>query len=507
MQNPLISLKNVRCYSISLAVLSGFSMLVAPVRAQDGAATPAPPPAQDFGTPPPFVAAPPPFAEGAPLSLREVFNQVERNFPRLLAADAQRQIASARLLAAQGAFDPVVFASQNYLLYNSSSEPGKEKSVNTNIVGIEVQTRYGTKLFAQREQAFGAVKSPSSSTGTAGTYSIGIKQPLARDAGINPRLARERQARIGEPLADVEFATTRLDTLLSASGAYWRWVAAGRRIAVNEDILRLAIDRAEYVRKEIERGARAGIDQYEADREVALRRESLEAAKRALEAAAFELQRFLWDNNSPNPAPGLTRIPEDALSRIPAPLPETLEAQGKQTALDLRPEIRAVALNREIVQVDADLARNDLRPTIDLTLQPGQDLGTQGIGETLKAGVVFSVPFYQRDARGRLEQAELQTERLNQEERLIRQTVLIEVDDAASQINRTYLRYLQAQEGLQNAIRLEQGERVKFLAGDSTLFLVNQRERARAEAAIRVIDVLADFELAQIRYLRVLGVL
>ena len=46
------------------------------------------------------------------------------------------------------------------------------------------------------------------------------------------------------------------------------------------------------------------------------------------------------------------------------------------------------------------------------------------------------------------------------------------------------------------AKQLETGERKRFAAGDSTLFLVNQRERATAEALGRLIDIQLEYQQA-----------
>ena len=44
--------------------------------------------------------------------------------------------------------------------------------------------------------------------------------------------------------------------------------------------------------------------------------------------------------------------------------------------------------------------------------------------------------------------------------------------------------------------QVEDGERKRFAAGDSTLFLVNQRERATAEALGRLIDNQLEYQQA-----------
>jgi outer membrane protein TolC len=50
------------------------------------------------------------------------------------------------------------------------------------------------------------------------------------------------------------------------------------------------------------------------------------------------------------------------------------------------------------------------------------------------------------------------------------------------------------------ARELERGERQKFDLGDSTIFLVNQRERATAEAEIKLVEIETDYQQAIAAY-------
>ena len=65
-------------------------------------------------------------------------------------------------------------------------------------------------------------------------------------------------------------------------------------------------------------------------------------------------------------------------------------------------------------------------------------------------------------------------------------------------VNTSYDRHKAALEEWDAAKQMEQGERLSFTEGESTLFLVIQRERATAEARLQVIDALADYNLARV---------
>jgi outer membrane protein TolC len=426
------------------------------------------------------------------LTLEEVFDSVNAGFPKLVGADAERRAAAAKRREKRGAFDVTTAVGSDYLRYNSSTTRGKEYTSTVNAATAEVTTRSGIKFIAGRDFNSGLVKSPLSSTGSAGTFFAGAKVPLLRGFGVNEKMVGERQAILGIPLADRNFDAVRLSALLSAAGSYWDWVAAGQKRTVAFDLLRLAELRAAQIRRENELRAQPNIAVVEADQEVQRRRGALVKAERDLQKAAFKLAVYLWNSDgTPGAVPSPEALPQ--AMPVPVPLPSAEIEESREQALTSRPEVGAVALQQEITRWDLSLAENDTKPDVSLTLQPGQDLGRLGIGETMKAGISFSVPLNRWEATGRRDVARAKIAKLNQESELLRRQVVLEVEDAASAVNTTEERYRAAVEEVQLAVRLEEGERFRFREGDSTLFLVNQRERATAEARARLIDVMAEY--------------
>ncbi|HMY74818.1 MAG TPA: TolC family protein, partial [Blastocatellia bacterium] len=165
----------------------------------------------------------------AKLTLDEVLSTVELYHPKLLGAERQRRIASAKRLEKQGAFDPVFTTGADYLRFNTDFDSktlrGKPATMRLADAGVEVLTRSGIKIGGGTRFNLGKVKAPLSPTGSGGEYFMEFKMPLLRGWRINEKSAAERQALLGEPLADTEFQTTRLDLLLKAATTYWEWVA------------------------------------------------------------------------------------------------------------------------------------------------------------------------------------------------------------------------------------------------------------------------------------------
>ncbi|MFM7188076.1 MAG: TolC family protein [Armatimonadota bacterium] len=227
------------------------------------------------------------------------------------------------------------------------------------------------------------------------------------------------------------------------------------------------------------------------------REAALNKADRDIQKAAIMLAGYLWqDDGTPLPPPTMEQLPSEM--PVPAFLEVARLQSSREGALAKRPEILAIAVQLMTVGLDERLALNDSRPDLSVVLQPGQDMGRLGIGETLKAGINFSVPVGRWDASGRRDAARAKTVKLTQDRELTKRQVLLEVDDAWSAINAAVERFQATDAEVSLAKQLEEGERKRFAAGDSTLFLVNQRERATAEALGRLIDIQLEYQQALI---------
>ncbi len=433
------------------------------------------------------------------ITLEDVLSNVERNHPKLRGANLQRDIASFKRLEKQGAFDPVVSAGSDYLRFNTEfdakTQRGKVGEMQLADAGIEMLTRYGVKIGAGTRFNLGKVKSPLSPTGSGGEYFLEFKLPLLRGARINEKSAAERQALLGEPMAQAEFELTRLDLLLKAANSYWDWVTSKGKLDVARNLLTLAEFRADAVRQRVAAGDLPQIDSAEADLEVQRRQGGVIKAERDLQKAAFKLSVFLWaPDGRPIPSPEESQAP----TRLAPPVLLTVQQaeEGQRSALARRPELQMLSLDRQITQVDLDLARNQRLPAVDFSFSPGRDTGLGAIGNTVKAGVSFSLPLRQRAADGRIGTALSKIQKVDFDLVNERQRITVEVLDALNAINTAFDRYRAAAQEVTLAERLEEGERVKFQLGDSTLFLVNQRERATAEARLKLIEIQAEYEQA-----------
>ncbi|MBC7997818.1 MAG: TolC family protein, partial [Leptolyngbya sp.] len=412
--------------------------------------------------------------------------------PKLLSADAERRIASAKRLEKSGAFDPVLNHLSEYLRVQDIFEPGVAKDAIHNESRLSLLTRSGITVFAGARLNPNETKTPFVPTGKSGEYSGGLSVPLLRGLRINEKTASEQQAKLGEPLASEVFGSTRLEVLLKAAATYWDWVGANARVDVARALLNIAKARVDQVKGRVQDGDAPALEISESEQEIHRREAVLVKTEREFQKASFALSVYFWDDSgSPKVMPSVEISP--GLTPAPMKLNDLDWDEGRKSALQLRPELKRINLEREQVKVELRLAQNLVLPAMDAFVTQGVDTGPQGIGPIVRAGVAFSVPLRQRTARGQVQGAQLKIQKLNLDEKLEKQRILAEVDDTVSAINTSHERFAATAIEVQKAREVETGERYRFAAGDSTLFLVNQRERTTAEAQMRLVESHVDY--------------
>jgi len=441
-----------------------------------------------------YVLAP----QQANLTLESVLRDVDRAFPKLMATRLEAAVAKAKSQEKRGAFDPVLAFETEFLRYNSSSDPGKAKTTSMSDAVIEVLDRSGVKYSIGGRLNRGDVKSPASFTGSVGEYFVSAKIPLLRDRINNAKTIAEQQALLGEPIADQFIREAQLNLFEKAGAAYWELVGAKAKLDVAQQLLKLATDRAEYIRERIRKGANPPIDQEEADAEVARRQGGLDKAERDVQKAEIKLGLYRWNEDGSTIDASRTQVQIEALDDRGA----KIEAkQARATATKDRPELLALNLSQQILALDLGLAQNDRKPGLDLVIGPGFDFGADNIGNTMKAGVFYTIPLRQNSVDGRINATKSKLQKLSLEYRQLERSVQIEVDDALSAIAQAERRVIAAEAEVKSNKAVEEGERIKFVEGLSTLFLINQRERTTAESQARLIDVKVELQLANLAFL------
>lgn len=434
-----------------------------------------------------------------PLSLNEVLAWVDRTHPLLQGAGTDKVVARGRLLKAIGAFEPSLVNDMEIERFIDKSNPQLgTQTVGFNDTFLDMRSPTGIRGIAGVREAIGAAKIPDLGfSNNSRQVLFGAFIPLLRGLMVNPENAELQRSGLADPRADIQIAKTRQDLFLGGATQYWDWVAAWKQADVHKRALKVAEDRFKQIEQRAKAGAAAPLDAVEANQEVQRRKESLAAAMRAVEQEQYKLSMYLWDKDVPA-APGGERVPEFP-KQIALPPPETVRAD-KVNARSTRPEVREVGIEARLNNIDLELAKNNLLPSLDLEAAPARNPEKFVLGLGYRFGAELKVPFLQRRATGEVLEAQGKADRFVLIQKFREQQVVVDVDNALSAIERARERTAAAAQSLQLARTLEEGERFRFSLGATSVLFVNLRERNTVDTEGQYIKALADYQKALALY-------
>lgn len=442
--------------------------------------------------------------EGVPLSLEEVLGSTRSHHPSVDAAQRDVDAAKAEVLSAQGGFDPLVRARGIATPFGYYPHERLEAAIE------QPTPLWGLRLFAGYRLGQGdfPVYYGQYETLSGGEVHAGLDLPLWRDGAIDKRRAALSQARLQQQGAVFELAGEQLAVQRQAAYQYWDWVAAGRQVSIATAQYELALARREQIARRVAAGEVPQIEHTENERVLLGRDADRIAAQRALERAALKLSLYLRDARGEPHVVSPTRLPRGL------PLPEAVQEerleQSLEQALSGRPELRGLNLQREVLRVDAALARNQAAPAVDLGLRVARDVG-QGPANLrpteVQGSLTLDIPLFAREARGQRRAAEAKQSAVDAKARLARDEIVTEVRDALSALRASFARVGLAHDAAEVARQLARAEYTRFEHGDTSLLVVNQREQVAAEAELGELRALVDYQRARVDLLAATGAL
>ena len=440
-----------------------------------------------------LLASPPPAsARDDLLGLEDILASVRQHYPPLLAAWLEQDIAAGKVRRAEGAFDPIISAAlmtrpQNY--YTAS---------NGQFMVTQPLRDSGGKVYAGYRLTSGFLPSYERKIRTAdgGEAVVGFSLPFLRNRDFDGRRASLSQAELDRELARPNILRQYLNFMRASRISYFNWVAAGKELEAAEALLKVAKDRDDALRQQLEEGAIAAIVRTDNRRLVVAREIGVVRARRAFEAASIALSLFHREART-----GTTMMPRR--EQLPDGFPplqlldELTLVNDRGRALFRRPEIRQVEIFVAKAKVDRRLAQNDLKPNLDLTVELNQALGgdlPKDIENTeITALMEFSVPIGRNEAKGRIEAINANLGQLTKEKEFARDSILADANDSFSAVTAAYLTLEQTTENVRLSEILENAEKEKFNEGASDLLAVQIREQATFDARILEINALRDY--------------
>ncbi len=417
------------------------------------------------------------------LTLGEVLASSRAHVPQVLEAIARVRAAEGRRLAADGAFD-VVFRG------NTDARLGGfyDGKVLGGTVTRPLQN-FGGEVYAGYRLSDGRfpVYEDERFTNELGELKVGVMFALLRD-----RMIDDRRFALSQSDADIDLA--RNEQLIVAIGvqrramdAYGAWVATGLRLAVLRDLLALAENRQDGIRRQVAGGQKPRILLVEND-QIILRRQTLVVeAEQALAVAAARLSLFVRDEAGKPLVSSSARLPP---SLPPMPM-STIDLSAVAAA---RPDLRVIDIRMRQARERLALTLNSFLPRLDLVLETSRDLGAVGAGGPPRSGTEpsiglrFSVPLQQRTAKGQRAANEAEIDVQAQRRRQLEDQIGVELETIQTDLAATRRLVELAVAEQARAAEVARAERRRFELGASDLFLVQLREETEASTRIRAIE-------------------
>ena len=418
-------------------------------------------------------------------------------------AAIQIKIGENEVRKTKGVLDPSLLSNINQKQFN------RQEYYNLFSGGLTVPTWYGVDFNAGFYQNQGINLNPETRIPTSGLILAGVSVPIGQGLFIDKRRAAIKQAVL---YAKSTFAEQKLllnNLYYDASIAYLNWTNHYNQMQLFQNTVALANERFVGIKQSFVGGDVPAIDTLEAFILVQVREVNLNQAKLNYQNATLELSNYLWfENNTPlEITDQLSPPPIKALSAGQA-----ITLDSLNTILEtLRNEHPALQLyNYKLKQLEVERRWNaeQLKPIVNIKY----NLLNEPIGGDTFSGfspnnyifaLDFSVPIFLRESRGRLNITKLNI-----------QETKFDVDIKWLELSNKIKGYHNELVALEQQIKLFndvtvnyftllEAEKQKFFMGESSIFLINSREAAYVQAAIKLIELnvkyqsaIAEFKLA-----------
>lgn len=442
---------------------------------------------------------------GSKLSLADVVASVYRYFPLIQQARIEAGIADGQMLSAMGAYDTRLSA------YSLSQPQGFYRTYRHGLGAVR-QTWWGGYVTAGYRVGRGQFEPwyKERETNRGGEFSLGMGMPLLQGRAIDPQRVEVFRSGLAQQAVGPGVQLALLDYSRDAASLYWDWVAAGARLLAQQELLQLAKMRQGQLEDGANAGKYANIDVVFNRQLVAQRVNRRLDAEQRFRAAGFNLSLYLRDPG------GQSLIPDDDwLPRhFPeiAPVPSLDFNSDFQSALSRRPELSLLAIERQQVALDRQLANNQRLPNLDLMAEASQDMGQRvsAINDKgpleLLVGIQSDVPIQRRNALGKIQQANAKLSQIEQKTRFQQDKIAVELRTAMNALVLAEKQVAEMEVALKAAFETLQGYRFGFERGFTDLVQLNLLETQTNEVELLLVDVQRGWFVALAQMQAALGV-
>jgi HAE1 family hydrophobic/amphiphilic exporter-1 len=477
-----------------------------------------------------------------PLSLREALAMALENNKDIEVARDNVKIAEFDLKGARGAYDPRLTSTSYFERIESPissflSGGSNGSTISTDYTGNLRLEGQAPKLGGNYRFDFSSIRqttnnqfvplSPQYPTALSFNYT----QPLVRGLRFDNNRRLIEIAKKNLSLTDAQFRQRAIETITAVQRAYWDLAFALRNLQVQKDAVSDARAQLEHNKRLVAEGALAPIDIVAAEAQVASFEQALFSSLEEVSRSENNLKNLISENRHAE-IWMVSLVPTDSVD-LETPvisLPDAL-----QVAMENRPELQQSTVIREINQIDQKYFREQIKPAIDLIGSYGMlglagalsptainpitssnialrdrvnDLSVLaglpvlpivqsqfspdllgGYGKSLsnlaanrynnfRVGVQINLPLRNRTAEAQLGRSLVEGQRIATQREQLEQSIQVEVRNALQAVRSGEARLRAASVAREATEQQYASEQRKLEAGQSTVFLVLERQTA-----------------------------
>ncbi|MEY2733444.1 MAG: hypothetical protein RL340_503 [Gemmatimonadota bacterium] len=419
------------------------------------------------------------------LSLPAFLAQVVAHHPTAQQATLVRRQVAADLRAARGGFDPVVTAVWDLKRFDGVGYYDEFDA------RLTVPTPWGLDFKLGWENAAGEIINPERKTPGAGLLSAGVSLPIGARLLTDERRTALRQAELADDAAEAERLGAVGRLVQQAARDWGLWAEASARARIATEGVALARFRLEATRQRVLAGDAAALDSVEALGEYERRRVQEIEAQAAAVSARLTAAVHLW---RPDGAPDSLAAARQPGGSVPSGLATGPAARRRLAAAHpLVAQARARVLQAE---AQRRLTATQVLPSASLevaSLAAGTELDAlrAGAGSDYKASLGVRAPLYGRREWARFRAAQDRARQLAWERDRVVREVELAVERAEVELDAVERQAALQRRVVEATAAVLLGEQRRFEAGESSLLLVNLRERALLDERLREAQLVA----------------
>lgn len=423
---------------------------------------------------------------GTPFTFPGFVDVVLAHHPVAQQAQLVARQARAELRQAWGAFDPKLVAAWDQKRFGGSDYFRYFDAE------MKIPLPIGADVTLAYDRTMGRYANPDRRTEGGGTFSAGISLPLGQRIVTDERRTALRQAQAARDAGEAERVGILNKLLFSAAKDYGAWYETWRRRAIAQEGEALADFRLRAVRQRVANGESAPIDTIEALLELQRRQVTRYETEASFYVATLNLTAYLWDDaGRPMTIPGDAKPVLDGMGRVGI---DSLRLDALLSLATRRnPDLLKVQAKVQQAEADRLLATQGLIPLAEAKVAGLSERGGDAsffdrdrLNDNYKAALTVSTPllFLKESGKFNATGAKLEFQQFERD-RLRRD---VEFDARAAIFDLSNLqRLLQRQQAnVRNARLLRDAEQIRFENGESTLLILNLRERLVLDEAVKL---------------------